>query len=136
MKRLVYIYIALFVFSGFYNLVSAQENAAKPEKRLQFIYVLKQIPELVDPENWTERENEIVARHFERLRHLLKEGSLILAGRTLNNDPSTFGIVIFEASSEKEARKIMESDPAVEEKIMTAELFPYRVALIRNQSKE
>ncbi|NLL89375.1 MAG: hypothetical protein GX228_10760 [Firmicutes bacterium] len=42
-----------------------------------------------------------------------------------------FGVVIFEADSEEEARFLMETDPAVEEGIMTAELFPYRVALWR-----
>ena len=61
-----------------------------------------------------------------------KEGRVILAGRTLNeSDPSQFGVVIFEAESEDEARKVMEADDAVKEQIMTAQLFPFSVALIR-----
>lgn len=47
-------------------------------------------------------------------------------------DEKTFGIVIFEADSEEEAQLIMKNDPAVAEGIMTADLFPYRVALIKN----
>ena len=35
------------------------------------------------------------------------------------------------AETEAEARAFMEEDDAVREKIMTAELFPFRVALIR-----
>jgi uncharacterized protein YciI len=57
---------------------------------------------------------------------------VLLAGRTLNeSDPSQFGVVIFEAASEEEARAVMEADDAVREKIMTAQLFPFSVALIK-----
>lgn len=48
-----------------------------------------------------------------------------------NTDPT--GIVILEVESEEEARALMQSDPAVADGIMTAELFPYSVALIRKQ---
>ena len=54
------------------------------------------------------------------------------AGRTLIMDSSGFGIVILEVDSEEEATSLMESDPAIKEGIMTATLFPYRVALIKN----
>jgi uncharacterized protein YciI len=64
----------------------------------------------------------------------MAEGVVILAGRTLNGDDSTFGIVIFNAGSEEEARRIMESDPAVRQGVMRAELFPYRVALIAERN--
>jgi uncharacterized protein YciI len=51
-------------------------------------------------------------------------------------DEKTFGIVIIEVESEEEALNIMNNDPAVSEGVMTAELFPYRVALIRTDKKE
>jgi uncharacterized protein YciI len=97
----------------------------------QFIYVLKLIPSLIKPENWTDRDNEIVERHFNRLQEWKEEGFLILAGRTLQMDENTFGIVIFEAVDEECARTLMQSDPAVAEGVMTADLYPYRVALSR-----
>lgn len=100
-------------------------------EKKQFIYVLKLIPSLLDENNWTEREEKIVNKHFVELQELLREGKLVLAGRTLNMDDKTFGIVILEVDSEEEARTIMKNDPAVAEEIMTAELFPYRVALIK-----
>lgn len=100
-------------------------------EKKQFIYVLKLIPSLLDENNWTEREEKIVNKHFVELQELLREGKLVLAGRTLNMDEKTFGIVILEVDSEEEARTIMKNDPAVAEEIMTAELFPYRVALIK-----
>jgi len=100
----------------------------------QYIYVLKLIPELLEEKNWTERENNIVEEHFQVLKELEKEGKLILAGRTLNMDKDTFGIVIFKATSEKNASYIMENDPAVRGQIMTAKLYPYRVALINERN--
>lgn len=101
------------------------------DAKKQFIYVLKLIPALLDEKNWTEKEEAIVGRHFAKLQSLFEEGKLILAGKTAGLDEKTFGIVILEVDSEEEARSIMKSDPAVEEGIMNAELFPYKVALIR-----
>lgn len=99
------------------------------KEKKQFVYFLRLAPRLLDSNNWGEKEEAIVERHFVRLQRLLADGRLILAGRTLTQDPN--GIVILEVDSEEEARDLMESDPAVEEGIMTAELFPYRTALIR-----
>ena len=101
-------------------------------EKLQFLYQLKLIPSLLSEENWTERENDIVSRHFEALKKAEQDGTVILAGRTLNMDNEGFGIVIFEVESAEEAQLFMESDPAVKEGIMTATLFPYRVALMRS----
>lgn len=97
----------------------------------QFIYVLKLIPSLLDLENWTAREEKIVDRHFTKLQELLEEGKLVLAGKTLDLDEKTFGIDILEVESEDEAVMIMKNDPAVTEGIMKAELFPYKIALMK-----
>ena len=99
------------------------------DDKKQFIYVLKLIPSLLKEENWTAREEKIVDRHFTKLQELLAEEKLVLAGKTM--DEKTFGIVILEVESEEEALLIMKNDPAVAEGIMTAELFPYKVALIK-----
>ena len=100
-------------------------------EKMQYLYQLKLIPHLLDEANWTEKENEIVSRHFAKLQSYQQEGKLLLAGRTLTMDPDGFGLVILEVHSEDEAQQLMENDPAVKEGIMTAKLFPYRVALQR-----
>lgn len=101
-------------------------------EKKQFIYVLKLIPSLYQPENWTEKEEDIVSRHFAKLQDLLRYGKLILAGKTSGrDDEKTFGIVILEVESKEEALAIMNDDPAVAAGVMTAELFPYHIALIR-----
>ena len=76
-----------------------------------------------------ERESKIVDEHFEYLQRLAAEGTVLLAGRTLNADERTFGIVIFVADSEDLAAEIVRNDPAVRHRVMQAELFPYRIAL-------
>jgi hypothetical protein len=57
------------------------------------------------------------------------EGVVFMAGRTLNADERTFGIVIFEAANEAAAVALTQNDPTVKLGVMKAELFPYRVAL-------
>jgi uncharacterized protein len=127
MKRVLATLLAALALCG---ATPAQET--KKQEQKQFVYVLKLTPRLLDEKNWTKQDEQIVGRHFRRLQQLHKEGRVLLAGRTLNeSDPSQFGVVIFEAASEEEARALMEADDAVKEKIMTAQLFPFRVALIK-----
>ncbi|MGD8404389.1 MAG: YciI family protein [Anaerolineales bacterium] len=97
----------------------------------QWIYVLKPARLGMVTEGATSEEAEIVGRHFAYLKDLTERGVMILMGRTQNNDESTFGIAIFEAEDEAEARAIMENDPAVKNGVMTATLYPYKVALMR-----
>ena len=82
----------------------------------------------------TEDEKTIVGQHFSYLQELIGKGVLVMAGRTLNTDNSSFGIVVFRASSDEEARGIMLEDPAVKNKVFRAELYPYRIALLKEEN--
>ena len=77
----------------------------------------------------TPAERERIGEHFAYLQRLVADEVVLMAGRTLNTDTTSFGIVVFVAPSEDAARAIMEGDPAVQAGVMRAELFPYRVAL-------
>lgn len=81
-------------------------------------------------EGLTDREEGIVATHFTYLSDLKEKSVVKLAGRTTNTDVSGFGVVIFEAEDEQAARRLMENDPAVAAGVMTARLFPFRIALM------
>ena len=127
MKRVLATLLVVLALCG-----AALSQEVKKKEQKQFVYVLKLTPRLLDEKNWTEQDRQIVGRHFRRLQQMHKEGRVLLAGRTLNeSDPSQFGVVVFEADSEEEARKVMEADAAVREKLMTAQLFPFSVALIK-----
>ena len=97
----------------------------------QWIYVLKPTRLGMVTEGSTPEEDEIVGQHFAYLKDLTEKGVMIMLGRTQNNDETTFGIAIFEAEDEESARAIMENDPAVKNGVMTATLYPYKIALMR-----
>ncbi len=100
---------------------------------MEFLYTLKLIPRLQKGDTWTKEDESIVATHFNNLKKLTEEGIVVLAGRTIREDPSDFGIVILETETEQEARDYMDDDPAVKKGIMIAKLYPFRVALIKDQ---
>jgi uncharacterized protein YciI len=95
----------------------------------QFLYRIQPTRTGMLTEGPTPAEVKIVDEHFAYLQGLVEAGVVLLAGRTLNSDESTFGIVILLAESESEARRIMDNDPVVSQGVVRAELFPYRVAL-------
>lgn len=97
----------------------------------QYLYVLRPARLAMLTDGGTPEEQRIVGEHFAHLQRLTEEGVTILMGRTLNNDERTLGLVVFNAADDDSAQQVMESDPAVAQGVMTAELFPYRVALIR-----
>ncbi len=82
----------------------------------------------------TETETKIVGEHFSYLKDLMEKGIVILAGRTQNTDYSSFGITIFNAESEEQARRIVQDDPVVKNRVMRSELFPYKIALIKHEN--
>lgn len=112
-------------------LVLASPFAAGQAGPRQYIYVLHPVERLHEPGAWTEQDNAAVSAHFTRLQEATASGKVILAGKTDEPDATTFGIVIFEAADETEAKAFMDSDPAVVAGVMRAELHPYSVALMR-----
>ncbi|AEF54212.1 YCII-related protein [Marinomonas posidonica IVIA-Po-181] len=77
----------------------------------------------------TDNESVLLEQHYKYLHELTVQGIVRIAGRTLVEDESTFGIVVFNAVSEDEARHLMNADPAVKQGVMHAELYPFRIAL-------
>ena len=76
----------------------------------------------------TDEEASIISAHFEYLTSLTKQGTMLVFGRTQNNDASTFGLCIFRANSDLEASAVVNNDPAVKAGVMRAKMFPYKVA--------
>jgi uncharacterized protein YciI len=95
----------------------------------QFLYRIQPVRAAMLSQGPTSDEEAVIAEHFEYLMRLAEEGTLILAGRTLNTDRSSFGIVLLDSEGEDRARELMMEDPAVSAGVFTAELFPFRVAV-------
>ena len=101
---------------------------------MQYLYRIQPTRTAMLTEGPTPEESAIVGAHFAHLQDLTARGVVIRAGRTLNTDESGFGIVVFNADSDEQADTIVQGDPAVRGGVMRATLFPYRVALIREQN--
>jgi uncharacterized protein YciI len=95
---------------------------------LQFLYKITPVRLEMVTEGPTDEEAIIMLQHFNYLKSLTDQGTMLLFGRTQNSDATTFGLAIFRAESEYEGRSIMSNDPAVKEGVMRAELYPYEVA--------
>jgi uncharacterized protein YciI len=79
-------------------------------------------------EDSTPEEDDVMGAHFEYLKGLLEAGRLILAGPSLE---PPFGVIVFEAESEEEARRLIDADPSVASGLQTPELHPFRASLTR-----
>ena len=95
----------------------------------QFLYQLKPCRADMLENGPSAAEQQLIAAHFSYLQDLVTEGVVFSAGRTLVSDKNAFGLVIFQAADEHQARAIMNDDPAVSSQLMTAQLYPFKVAL-------
>ena len=82
----------------------------------------------------TDDEGEVWGHHWQRIKRLFLEGSIVMIGPSLGSN--NLGICIFEAPDEEAARKFMEEDPAIASGIGRGELQPYRVSLMRGRDEE
>jgi uncharacterized protein YciI len=72
-------------------------------------------------------EEAAMQAHAEYLDRLEREMTFYLVGPCLDR---AFGVSVFEAESQNEARLMVESDPAVERGVMTAEVHPFRISYL------
>lgn len=95
-----------------------------------YLYRIQPVRPAMLSEGPTAEEERIVGEHFDYLQRLTDGGVVFLAGRTMTTDQGSFGIIIFRAESEAAAQQIVQSDPAIQHRVMRAELFPFRIALL------
>jgi len=92
----------------------------------------------------TPMEQEKITGHKAYLSRLVEEGTAVFAGRTLDPayypddieagvmlDMPAVGIVVFQAGTVEEAKRIMQADPAVEAGVFKACLHPFGLAFNR-----
>lgn len=109
----------------------ARAADAEPAQKPRFIYLLKLVERLHTDAGWTKDDEETIARHFRHLKAATEGGNVVVVGRTLEPGDKTFGLVIFEADNAEQAKKFAESDPAVVGGIMTVEVRPFALVLMR-----
>jgi len=100
----------------------------------QFLYIIKPARLEMLTVGPTAEEQAIVSQHYYYLQNLTQQGVAILVGRTQTAGEDSLGIIVFKADSEKAAQELVENDPAVKQGVMQATLYPFRVALITDDT--
>ena len=72
-----------------------------------------------------EKLNSYFRGHMENIGRLAKEGKLVVAGPLGKNDKAYRGIFILNAKTIEEAKKLVETDPAVQAKVFDVEFYPW-----------
>jgi uncharacterized protein YciI len=75
----------------------------------------------------TDAEMARVGEHFNYLKSLMDEGTVLLAGPS--TDPPYTGIVIFQAADRRAAQAIVDGDPAVRAGVFEARMSPLALSL-------
>ena len=99
-----------------------------------YIYILRPVRVGMVTEKPTPDEALTIQEHFNHLQDLGRQGRVLLFGRTADDEPGVFGIVVFNADTRADAETVMGSDPAVRRGVMTAELKPFRIAYIQGDT--
>ena len=82
----------------------------------------------------TELEDSVMREHIAHLRELASDGRRLFAGRAQVRSADKRGLALVRAADEDEARKLMESGPAVQARLMKATLVPYRLTAGRAEA--
>jgi uncharacterized protein YciI len=91
-----------------------------------YCYLLKPCrPSL--PFDATPAEREVIGAHFDYIKGFYAAGKVPFVGRT---EAGEFGIVVYEAESDADAEAIRDGDPVIQAGVMTATVYPFRIALI------
>jgi uncharacterized protein len=97
---------------------------------VEFAYTVRPAFDQAFMANATDEERAVFEEHGAWLEAQYAEGRVVFAGRCYDGP---FGLVILEAASEGEARRLMEQDPSVREGVQTAELFPFKTFIARER---
>jgi uncharacterized protein len=108
--------------------IAALAQTAAPPKQHFFIRIEPTRPTF--SQDATKEENKIVAEHFSYLKKLAGEGTVVLAGPSING-AKTFGAIIVEVENEAAAKAILAADPAYKAGIWRGEVLPFVVSLQR-----
>lgn len=79
-------------------------------------------------DNPSEHEEVVMQEQFDYLNAGVESGQVILAGPCLDH---SFGLVIFKADNEIEAKAFMMSDPSIQKNVMIAELHPFIISHLK-----
>ncbi len=116
-------------------LMTTSPTWSSPPPVPTWLGILRLVPRLHDDAAWTDQDKAAVGAHFARLKVATAQGSVVLAGRTDEAGDRTLGLVVFKAANAATADAYLREDPAVAGGVMTMEVRPYSIALLRDPGR-
>ncbi len=120
-------FVLIFALGGCAQKKDAPDNQTVQTPDPHYIYFLHPAREGFI-ENPTQEEANKVGQHFQYLKQLTAEGTVLLAGPS--TDPPYTGIVIFKAPNREAAEAIVSKDPAVRAGVFRARCSPMSLSLV------
>lgn len=109
------------------KLPNVGDPALNPKHGFLYTFVELKRPDLLD--TLTDEEKKQFGQHAQHISDLTKQGTVVFAGPCM--DMKGPAVVILDVRTEEEARKLMESDPAVKFGLLKAELHPVSLSFVR-----
>ncbi|WP_306354170.1 YciI family protein [Flavobacterium sp. '19STA2R22 D10 B1'] len=129
MKRI----ILIAILGLFYHTMQAQAENPKYNKNLaeslgadeygMKFYVLVILKTGANTTKNKEVTDSLFQGHMANIEKLAKDGKLVIAGPMQKNEKSYRGIFVLNVKTIEEAATLLETDPAIKEKLLEAELY-------------
>ncbi len=127
------LFILLFLMTSGTNYAQSVENEYDPELAASFgadeygmksyVFVILKSGSVVLEDK--AKRDSIFSGHLQNIGRLAEEGKLIVAGPLGKNTLNYRGIFILNVKTLEEAELLLQTDPAVKEKLLDAELFTW-----------
>ncbi|MDT0604230.1 YciI family protein [Thalassotalea castellviae] len=88
-------------------------------------YVLVMLKSGTNTTETQDKITELFRAHLANIRKLVDQKKLIVAGPFEQNDKSYRGLFILDVANIEEAEALMQTDPAINAKLLAAELYPW-----------
>ena len=130
MKAFLFLFFCCFAFAATAQTANPTYDKALAEKLGGDDYGMKKYMLVIlktGTNTTTDKEkiNQLFRGHMDNIGKLASEGKLVVAGPLGKNDKTYRGIFILNVKTKEEAQKLLETDPAVKEKLLDAELYEW-----------
>ncbi|HEX4926198.1 MAG TPA: YciI family protein [Bdellovibrionales bacterium] len=88
-----------------------------------------------DLKNWDAKTQAVFGEHAAYLKTGLDSGKVLIVGRTDTALDKNFGLAVFKAENESEARAFMQADPVVVAGIMDGEVYPFKLFMVTDEAR-
>ena len=133
MKKRYLITTLMICLTAFYGSTNAQETNKNYDEKLakelkaddygMKTYVLAILKTGTERSLTKAKQDSVFKGHMTNIGKLVTDGKLVVAGPLGKNDKNYRGIFILDVSTIEEAKKLVDTDPAIQSKLLDVDLF-------------